>query len=130
MSETKKILLIDDDVDFTESNRDLLEAFGYDVVIAHDGTAGLEKARTEKPDLLILDVMMTTDTEGFDVARKIAETPELKHMKVIMVTGITKEMKLPFGIEPDENWLPVERVMEKPIDPDRLLKQVEKSLQD
>ena len=51
---------------------------------------------------MILDVMMATHTEGFEVARKIPETPELKHMHVLLVTGVTKDMHLPFGFEPDE----------------------------
>lgn len=128
MSEMKKILLVDDDVEFCESNRDLLEAEGYEVIEAHDGAAGLEKAKAEKPDLMILDVMMATDTEGFEVARKIPETPELKNMKVLLVTGIVKDMHLPFGVEPDETWLPVQRVLEKPIRPDALLAAVREQL--
>ena len=128
MSELKKVLLVDDDVPFVESNKDLLEAFGYAVVTAHDGTSGLELAKTEKPDLMILDVMMATDTEGFEVARKIPQDPELRDMKVLLVTGVTKALHLPFQFEPDKTWLPVDRVLEKPINPKRLLSEVKKIL--
>ena len=76
----KRILIVDDDVEFVESNKDLLEANGYEVLSAHDGTSGLELAKKEKPDLMILDVMMATNTEGFEVSRKIPESPELKNM--------------------------------------------------
>lgn len=130
MTDTKKILLVDDDVDFCDSNRDLLEACGYTVETAHNGADGLEKARAVKPDIMILDVMMATDTEGFEVARKIPETPELKHMKVLLVTGIVKDLHLPCGVEPDATWLPVDRVLEKPIDPGRLLKEIERALKE
>ena len=124
----KKILLVDDDRDFVESNKDLLEAQGYAILTAYDGAAGLELARRERPDLMILDVMMATDTEGFEISRKIPETPELRQMKVLLVTGIRKAMHLPFGFEPDESWLPVNEIMEKPIRPEKLLAKIEKLL--
>lgn len=112
-----KILLVDDDVDFVTSNTDLLEAHGYQIISAHDGAAGLELAKREHPDLMVLDVMMATKTEGFEIARKIPAAPELRNMPVLLVTGIRSEMKLGFRLEPDETWLPVNRILEKPIDP-------------
>lgn len=126
MGEKAKILLVDDDVDFLKSTGDLLEAHGYQVITATNGGAGLAAAKQQRPTLMVLDVMMATDTEGFEVARKIPEAKELQGMPVILVTGIRKEMKLGFAFEPDETWLPVERVMEKPIDPARFLALVAK----
>lgn len=130
MSEPKKILIVDDDPDFVESNKDLLEAYGYAVHSAPDGAAGLELAKTVKPDVMILDVMMATQTEGFEIARKIPATPELKGLRVLLVTGVTKDMHLPFGFEPDTSWLPVDRILEKPIAPNRLLTEIQKVLQE
>ena len=124
----KRILIVDDDVEYTESNKELLEANGYRVLVAHNGHAGLELAKKETPDLMILDVMMATNTEGFEVSRKIPETPELKNMPVLMVTGIRREMKLPFAFEPDETWLPVSSLFEKPIEPAVLLEEIKKRL--
>ncbi len=124
----KKILLVDDDVEFVESNKEILEAEGYDVVVAYNGTEGIEKATKEKPDLMILDVMMATKTEGFEVSRKVSQNEELKKIPIILVTGIRKEMNLPFGFEPDSTWLPVDSIMEKPIDPKRFLETVKKRL--
>lgn len=124
----KKILLVDDDADFVESNKDLLESEGYRVVVAYDGASGLEMAKQERPDLMILDVMMATQTEGFEVSRKIPETPGLKNMPVLLVTGIRKAMHLPFGFEPDDTWLPVQNVLEKPVAPERLLAEVKRLL--
>ena len=128
MSDGKKVLLVDDDVDFVESNKDLLEAYGYHVFTAHDGAAGLELAKREKPDIMILDVMMATNTEGFEVARKIPHTAELKHMPILLVTGVRREMSLPFKVHPDETWLPVDKVFEKPIDPQDLLDEIKKRI--
>jgi len=128
MSVKKRILIVDDDRDFVESNKDLLEANGYAVLSAHDGASGLALAKKERPDLMILDVMMATNTEGFEVSRKIPESPELKNMPVIMVTGIRKEMHLPFAFEPDDTWLPVDSLFEKPIEPATLLEEIKKRI--
>jgi CheY-like chemotaxis protein len=128
MSDMKKILLIDDDVDFVAANTLLLEAKGFDVVSAHDGDSGIEKAKAEIPDLILLDVMMTHDTEGFDVSRRLKEIPELKDTVVIMLTGIKRALNLPFAFEPDSGWLPVKAILEKPIPPNELLKAVAEAL--
>ncbi len=120
----KKVLVIDDDSDFVESIVNLLEARGYVVASASNGKEGVEKAKTEKPDVILLDVMMTTKDEGFNVAREMHQIDHLKDTPVIMVTGVRKEMNLPFGFEPDETWLPVKQVLEKPIKPEVLLNAV------
>ncbi len=124
----KRILIVDDDPDFVESNKQLLEANGYQVISSSNGAAGLAMAKKEKPDLMILDVMMATNTEGFEVSRKIPETPELRNMPVLLVTGIRHALNLPFGFEPDKTWLPVDSVFEKPIDPGVLLAEIKKRI--
>jgi two-component system, OmpR family, alkaline phosphatase synthesis response regulator PhoP len=123
-----KILIVDDDIDYVESNKELLEANGYEVLTAYNGKAGLELAKKEKPDLMILDVMMATSTEGFEVARKIPSSQELQSMQILLVTGVRLEMDLPFKIEPDDTWLPVDKVFEKPIDPQLLLDEIQKRI--
>lgn len=123
-----KILLVDDDVDFVESTKDLLEAHNYEVDFAYDGKTGVKKAKENKPGLMVLDVMMTTKTEGFEVAREIAGDDELKSMPVIMMTGIRKDMNLNYGFEPDEDWLPVTEFLEKPVEPAKFIATVEKLL--
>ncbi len=128
MAEKKRILVVDDDVDYVESTKGLLEAHGFEVMCAYDGEEGLKLAEREKPDLMILDVMMASSTEGFEVARKIPENPALKGMPVIMVTGIRREMKLTYGFEPDSSWLPVNRVLEKPVEPAKLMATVKQAL--
>jgi two-component system alkaline phosphatase synthesis response regulator PhoP len=130
MKPPKTILLVDDDQAFVESNKDLLEAYGYDILTAYDGASGFEIARTEHPDLMVLDVMITYDTEGFEIARKIREMPELDKMKVLLVSGIAKVKNLPFTLESVKGWLPVDRVLEKPIDPARFIAEIEKLLKE
>ncbi len=124
----KKILIIDDDVDFSEAVSTLLEAKGYEVSAAPNGQEGVKKAKADAPDLIILDVMMTHRTEGFDVARMLAEDEKTKVIPVVLVSGIRKEMNLPFGFEPDNVWLPVKAVLEKPVKPDVLLKTIEENI--
>ncbi len=123
------ILIVDDDHEFVQSVEDLLLTEDYNVLKAHDGDSGLELALKERPDVMILDVMMTHDTEGIEVSRKILETPELKGMPIIMVTGIMSEMNLPFKFEPDETWLPVSTLLEKPVAPQKLLAEIKQRLE-
>jgi len=128
MTEAKTILIVDDDSGFVESVQDLLEAYGYIVLTASDGSKGLKTAFEAKPDLMILDVMMATNTEGFDVARRIRDMPELRAMPILLVTGMVQTMSLPRPLRPDSHWLPVDRILEKPIDPSRLVKEIERAL--
>jgi CheY-like chemotaxis protein len=124
----KKILMIDDDPEFVEATSNLLDAKGYNVVTASNGKDGVEKAKAENPDLILLDVMMTTKSEGFDVAREMHGDDSIKKTPIIMITGVRKEMNLPFGFEPDEDWLPVKAVLEKPVKPETLLKNVKEQI--
>jgi len=126
MQQKKRILLIDDDADFIYLNKVFLESKGYRIITAYNGEEGLKKAIENKPDLIVLDVMMTRITEGFDVSRKIRMDERLKTIPVIMLTGIRKKERLPWTFEPDDNWLPVTKFLEKPISPQKLLKEIEK----
>ena len=119
-----KVLIVDDDVDLVESMANLLEAKGYEVFTASNGQEGVDMAKAERPDLILLDVMMTTKDEGFNVARRLREVEELRGTPVVMVSGVRKEMNLPFGFEPDDTWLPVKQFLEKPVKPEVLLKAV------
>jgi two-component system, OmpR family, alkaline phosphatase synthesis response regulator PhoP len=124
----QKILLVDDDKDFVESNRDLLEVYGYEILAAYDGTKGLELAKREHPDLIVLDMMMTYETEGSEVAKKIREDPELRHLKILLVSGASHVANFNHKLEPDAQWLPVDRILEKPIDPARFMAEIERLL--
>ena len=120
----KKVLIIDDDPEFVEATTSLLESQKYSVDSAPNGKVGLAKVKQQEPDIILLDVMMVKETEGFDVAREINKDSHLKDIPVIMITGVRKEMNLPYGFEPDDVWLPVKGVLEKPVKPAVLLKAV------
>ena len=119
-----KVLMIDDDPEFVDAITNLLDAKGYEVHTASNGKDGVAKAKAENPDIILLDVMMTTKHEGFDTAREMHEDENIKDTPIIIMTGIRREMNLPFGFEPDDTWLPVKQVLEKPVKPEILLKAV------
>jgi len=127
MNINKKVLVVDDDADFVGINKAVLEENGYEVITAHHGRGCVEKARAEKPDLIVLDVMMATDSDGFDVSRELHHYCEAtRNIPIIMVTSVNEKYHLNF--EPDERWLPVEVFLEKPVTPECLLREVRKQL--
>ncbi|MCI0512622.1 response regulator [candidate division KSB1 bacterium] len=126
----KKILLVDDDRDFVEINRVALESRGYQVSVAYEGETGIQQALKDKPDLIVLDVMMTTKTEGYHVAQQVREQESLRHTPIIMLTAVREEMDLPWQIEPDATWLPVTEFIEKPLPPTKLIQKVDAMLKD
>lgn len=86
--ETKKILIVDDDIDVITVIETILTKEGFNVISANDKKEGMQKIRSEKPDLAILDVMMTTHYEGFELAKEINDDEELRKMPVLMQTSI------------------------------------------
>lgn len=86
--ETKKIVIVDDDIDVITIIQTILKNEGYKVIAANDKREGIKKIREEKPDLAILDVMMTTHYEGFELAKEIKDDPILRNIPVLMQTSI------------------------------------------
>jgi CheY-like chemotaxis protein len=122
MVSRKTVLLVDDDRDFLEQNRMLLEANGYAVRTAASGRACLEEVERCRPDLIILDMMMEDRTEGFDVSRELRNSEYTKAIPLVMITSANDA--IPFRIEPDQTWLPVDALVEKPVEPSLLLAMV------
>ena len=117
-----KILVVDDDKDFIKITKMILQANNYGVVTASNGEEGLKVMRTEKPDLVILDVMMSYILDGLDVRRTMAEDKDLKNIPVIMATSLTAARAK--GTLPSDEYVPQSHWIHKPIDPDKLLEQV------
>jgi CheY-like chemotaxis protein len=124
-----KILIIEDDPDMLLATRMTLESAHHVVLEARGGREGLEKIKSERPDLIILDVMMDTSTEGFQLALRLrnpdpkSELAEYRDIPILMLSAIHSTTPLRF--EPDIDYLPVELFVDKPVDPDDLLKKVE-----
>jgi CheY-like chemotaxis protein len=124
-----KIVVVDDDQDIRYSVQVILEAQQYAVVTAADRNEGMEKIRTEKPDLAILDVMMSTWQDGFEMSRELKKDPEFKDMPILMLTGVKDKTGMDFKSSAgDSTWLPVDGFLEKPVDPNTLLAEIEKLL--
>ena len=106
--------------------RTILEEAGYTVLEAANGRIALEIMREDKPDLVLLDVMMRTILEGVDVSRELDADPELKRIPVIMVSSIAStEYAMDF---PNDEAMPIETWISKPIQPTVLLRTIERFL--
>jgi CheY-like chemotaxis protein len=131
-----KILTVDDDRDLVEALRIVLESGGYEVVAAYDAETGLEKVRSERPDLVLLDVMMPSATEGFHFVWKLRslEGEYYRAVPVILLTAIHEKTELRFypdsgdGTYKAGEYLPVQDFVDKPVDPRDLLERVERIL--
>ena len=126
MSSAHTILLVDDDADFVEMNRLLLEQNGYAVRVAYNGRQCLESVAAGRPDIIILDMVMESPSDGFDVSRALRNSEHTKCIPLVMITSVNDN--IPFRLEPDRTWLPVDALLEKPVDPHLLLAVVGKAL--
>ncbi len=125
--EGAKILVVDDDQDIRDSMQAILENKQYTVTVASSKNEAMEKAKTEKPDLFILDVMMDTWQDGFEMARELKQDPQFKDTPILMLTGIKEKTGIDFKSSAgDAVWMPVEGFLEKPIQPEIMLAEVEK----
>jgi CheY-like chemotaxis protein len=129
-----KIVTIDDDPDILDVLRITLEANNYEVHAASNGAEGLRVIKRVRPDLIILDVMMDTVTEGFHVSYELrdkdpkSEYREFSKIPIIMLTSISQKMGMKFSPEKDGEYLPVDEFVEKPIRVESLLEKVKKLL--
>jgi DNA-binding response OmpR family regulator len=125
-----RILLIDDDRDFVEAVKTTLEIEGYRVLTADNGETGFDTAVREKPDLIVLDVMMKTLTEGLHVARQLHSDDETRGIPVLMLSAIKDVLKLTEDMQPDDTNLPVSEFLEKPVTPTKLIDVIRALLRD
>lgn len=117
-----RVLVVDDDPDFVEITRTVLQAHGFQVVSAASGREALESMRRDPPDLVILDVMMRGATEGYDVSHIMREDERLAGIPVLMVSSI---MDSPMaGQFPTDQYLPADQFITKPISPQELVERV------
>lgn len=129
MRERTTILVVDDDPDFVEAIRGLLEGAGYTVEWASNGDEGIRLARLRRPSLVLLDVMMRDRTEGFFVLQEMRRQPDLRSLPVIVVSSIYTECPS-FRIKPEADWLPADLFLPKPLEPSRLLEEVARLVRD
>ena len=120
--EKKKILLVDDERDLVETVTFRLEASGYEVLPAYDGREGLDKARKEKPDLIILDLMLPR-MDGYKVCRMLKFDEKYKKIPIIMFTARAQQSDIEMGKE-----VGADAYITKPFEPQALLDKIEELL--
>jgi DNA-binding response OmpR family regulator len=123
-----KILCIDDDQDILNSLAATLESNGHAVVTANTGAEGVEKAKKEKADLIIVDVMMERDTAGFHVSYEVRRDDNIKFTPLLMLTSVNQKTGFKFNPDFDGEFLPVDSFIEKPFVPKDLIALVNKLL--
>lgn len=126
MGDRKTVMVVDDDADLVAVHRIVLEADGYEVVAADSGEDCLAKVKAERPDLIVLDIMMRTVGDGMFCAQELRRDEATRDIPIIVLSAVNQEP--PFNIGIDEGWLPVDVFIEKPIAPEQLLTHVHKAL--
>jgi DNA-binding response OmpR family regulator len=124
MTDHKKIMVVDDDNDIIDSITMILESDGYEVITADCGERFLELMKFDRPDLIILDVMMETITEGFSISYELKNNPDFQGIPIIMISSIENHT----GFRVDKDFVKVNEFLEKPLHPGVLLKTIESLL--
>ena len=121
-----KILIVDDDPDFVETTRIVLEQEGHETVSAANGAEALQAIRKAKPDLVVLDVIMSSILDGLNVTQQLQDDPEHQDIPIIMVTSIANTDYA--ALFPTDEYVHIDAFMTKPIAPNQLLSQVNRLL--
>jgi CheY-like chemotaxis protein len=124
MDKKTRILLVDDDVDFIDLNKAVLENHGFDVMSAFSGREGLDKVRFEQPDLIVLDLMMEKHDTGFAFAKALKADPLYKNIPILMLTAVSGTTGYDFSQELDGYWMKTDDYASKPLLPEDLIKRV------
>lgn len=125
--ENKKILIIDDDLDFVRATGVLLEAKGYKVFSANNKKEGLDQIANVMPDLIIMDVMMNKMSDGFDLTRELKNDERYKKIPIFMLTAIADKTGFNFSAASgDKAWLPVDDYAQKPLKSEELIFRIQK----
>jgi len=134
MTDKPCVLIVDDDEDIRFAVKAVLKDSGYAVEEAADAAEGLRKAAAQKPDLILLDIMMPAGTEGFHFIWDLRahDDPSVAEIPIVILTALQQTTELRFngqapspGADPDD-YLPIQGFLEKPIEPDTLLSVIKK----
>jgi len=123
----KRVLMVDDDPDFVSTTRIILESGGYETRSAANDKEALAQLQKEKPDIILLDVMMKTIGDGVWLGQRIKGDKRYSDIPILMITAINKESGAgSFHLDPkaDGDYLPVDGFLEKPVEPGVLLREV------
>jgi CheY-like chemotaxis protein len=127
--ENMKIIVVDDDPGIRDSLQMILSSRQYIVITATDRTEAMDKIKTDKPNLIILDIMMSSWLDGLDMSKTLKDDPQSRDIPILMLTGVKE--KTIFDFRPKNggpNWCSVDAYLDKPVEPDVLLAEVERLL--
>ncbi len=124
MGRRPKILLVDNDVDFVDLNKAILENNGFEVVPAFSGREVMDKVRFEQPDLIILDLMLEKHDTGFAVAKALKADPIYRNIPILMLTAVESETGMDFCQALDGYWMKTDDYANKPLPPEELMERI------
>ena len=120
----KKILIIDDDVDFVDLNKAVLENSGFEVMTAFSGREGMDKVKFDAPDLILLDLMMEKYDTGFGFSKQIKADPRYSNIPILMISSVAGETGYDFSQDLDGYWMKTDDFLNKPVPPEELVKRI------
>ena len=126
-SDPAKVLIVDDDTDFSEYVRAVLTRRGHEVFVADDGAAGLAIARREKPAVILVDLLMAPQ-DGFSVCEQLRSEPDTRTAGLLVVSGIRRKLHKSFASPEVGARLDVDGFLEKPVEHDDLVRAVDEAL--
>jgi len=115
-----RVLVVDDDPDFHVFVRAFLEPAGYGVLSAYSEAQGLDMARRDKPDVILLDIIMRSTTDGFEFCHEVRRDPQVKHTPILGVSALEERMAVQYSPDRDPELFPVDGYLRKPVAPERL----------
>jgi two-component system alkaline phosphatase synthesis response regulator PhoP len=128
MAEKKRILIVDDDPDFVAAIQKILASAHYDVGIADNVGEGMKAIEKQKPDLILLDVMMESYDDGFNMCYELKHDDRYRDIPVMIITAVTEVTGLKFSPDTDGEYLEADDYVQKPISAETLLNRVERLL--
>lgn len=124
MGKSYKLVIVDDNTDFLFTMETFLQRNGFEVLTADNGQKGLEMIRRERPDLILLDIMMETLFSGFEVFKQIRSDDNLKDIPVIGISAMGDELNINYSEWPDYEYFRPNAFLDKPVDRQRLLQMI------
>ena len=124
MEAAAKILIVDDDKEFVRATRTILESQNYSIDVAYNREDALDKLKKNRPDLLILDIMMDEIDDGFTICQMLKNDPELKNIPIFSLSAITEQTGIRYSPKYDKGFFDADDYAEKPIEAEELLERV------
>ena len=130
MEDPVKIIIVDDNLDYLFTMSTFLKRNGYETLTAEDGQKGIDLIEKERPDLILLDVMMESTYTGLDVCKKVRTNPDLKDIPIIGISGMADELGVQVEKWGDEDYFNVNEFFDKPVDKEKLLLKIKELLEE